>query len=112
MSLSKLSGSLIKMDIKKSHLLVLIVAALVGTTSFAQTLKKARPRAECTQLCNERGLTQPKFGGKLNKIREEIAKETDPEKVQVLRQKEKEELERATEKLAEFCEFMCEGNPE
>lgn len=100
------------MGINKSHLIVLFVAVLVVTTSFAQTLKKARPRAECTHLCNERGLTQPKFGGKLNKIRDEIAKETDPGKIQVLRQKEKEELERATEKLAEFCEFMCEGNPE
>jgi hypothetical protein len=67
-------------------------------------LKKARPRAECTQLCNERGLTQPKFGGKLNKIREEIAKETDPEKVQVLRQRG---IGTRHEKLAEFCEFMC-----
>ena len=98
------------MGIKKNHLLVLIVAAFIGTTGLAQ--EKASTRSECTSRCNAGTITLPKFAGELNKIRAEIAKESDPEKRKVLRQKEKEELERATEKVAEVCEFICKGNPE
>jgi len=99
------------MNIKKNHLLALIFTMFIGTTGLAQE-SKVSTRSECTRKCNAGALSKPKFGSVLIKIREEIAKETDPEKLKLLLQKEKEELERATEKVADFCEFVCKDNPE
>lgn len=99
---------------KNRQFCTFVLCSLLAAESSAQiqVLRKARPRAECVQVCNEKGLSRPKFGAKLDKIRAEIANETDPEKLKILREKEKEEFERATEKLASFCESTCENNPE
>lgn len=73
---------------------------------------KASTRSDCKNKCNSTLLKFPKFSGELTKIREAITKETDPEKLQELRQKEKEEFERATQKVEDACEDICQHNPE
>ncbi|HTD05975.1 hypothetical protein [Undibacterium sp.] len=101
------------MSIKKIQLLILIGAALIATTSWSQE-RKASTRSVCNSRCNAFPLdgANIKFAEPLNKIRAAIAKETDPEKLKALRQQEKEEYERAKEKLPEICEDICKGNPE
>jgi len=101
------------MSIKKIQLLILIGTALIANASGAQE-RKASTRSECSSRCNATALERAKFkfAEPLNKIREAIAKETDPEKLKALRQQEKEEYERAKEKLPEICEDICKGNPE
>ncbi|MBC3920202.1 hypothetical protein H8L32_22250 [Undibacterium sp. CY18W] len=99
------------MQIKKIQLLILTTVLLATTTSWAQKMVPST-RSECTRKCNSTLLKTQKFGGELTKIRDAIAKETDPEKLKELRQKEKEELERATEKVADACEEICQHNPD
>ncbi|MFZ6656870.1 hypothetical protein [Undibacterium sp. TJN19] len=73
--------------------------------------RKIRPRAECERICNEQSLDFPKNRKELDKIRAEIEKEKDTEKLKGLRKKEQDELERVKDKIEKTCTDICEGNP-
>ena len=100
---------------KKTLLPVLMLGLLIGTEAQAQINiegRKARPRAECERLCNEMSINFPHNRKGLDKILAIIDQEKDPEKLKELRQKEKEELDKAKEKIEKDCSYICEGNPD
>jgi len=91
--------------------LLIIFTCLEAEAQINIEGRKARPRAECERICNEKSIDFSVYRKELNKILAEIEKEQDPEKLKELRKKEELELERTKEKIEKNCSYICEGNP-
>lgn len=93
-----------------------IAAISISISSAGQSnlkIGKARPRAECERVGEDR-FTQLMIerSKPLAKIRAEISVEKDQEKLKTLKEKEKKELDKIAERARDDAIEVCSENPE
>lgn len=103
----------------KKNLFLCLLASMLSSLSFPTAAQmKPTTKQECNRRCNASDLQFPalpatvKHKERLQRIQEQRANETDPEKLKALDKAEEEEMDIRRDDREQMCRSMCRHNPE